>query len=1775
MNADTATKTILLIDDDLSIRFVIKKLISRSFDFARIFTSSDAVQGLGYTFLLKPEIVIVDTTLPAYGDLEVLDYIATNKYIKEAKTAVIVLYDNPKYINPELGYTFIDKRDHHFLDKLLESLGHLLNKKPQANDRTLGWLKSISKRVIKYSDKSDRVITKLYEANILVKLYCGVKWLFYQLLTGMYMTLFYVVGGGDSQIELNSQQQRQDTWQTRLRYYPTIAFFMVALFTASISSIAFGSTAYTFYNLTLTRVFAISYTWDGGGIDNDWSTCENWSSDTCPTATDTAIFDGTSTKNATIDVDFQGTLAGMSINAGYTGTITQARSFTINGDLSQSDGTFTGATQAISIGNLTMPGGIFTTTSGNMTINGQVDITTGTFNSNGGTITFASTLDVDVGCNNTTFDRAIFAGDASMLYNVHSTCNFVVGADPTIPNALRIDGATFTGSGDMHVQRWLVLINNPIFHTDFDTLYASSEFGLLLQATVDLSMFDTVTVEETISMDGTPVITPPTQFVLRSNLNIQGPATYNNPSNLITFQNSDTIGIHCADIDLGNVQFNGTGQSNIDSDCEINIGNNAVVSGDISLTGAITGTGTLTINGSLILNSGADLDLSTYSDVDVNGNIAILAGSSLTSTAGILHVQGELFTNTSSAFVHNSGTVNFDSNAGPNGIATGDSIVFYNLSKISTTPDDELRFLNDTDVTIVNNTTLKGVDSNSVLTLRSPSNGAEWRFDPQGTRDFVNLFVRDSDNTSGTEIETASLNITNGGNNTNWDFPPMPYPPISGYTVSPYGSNLVQYDLISGLSLSDAPITLSGFTVEAGTGLATDPITCSVYGILKLQGEATRSLVTINTGTGEATLVGDTGKRFAGITFDLAGNLYGVTGDGEADLPSSLYSINKTTGAASLIVQFNTTGDGGETIAYNPVDGFIYHFSGSEDELVFQKVNLGDNSITDISLSTFWEEEFFGMTYAASENLFIASTIENEILRVSASGVVSDLITTADYIKGFAINGCVPQVAPDAPTAVGPASQTNGSTISDTTPTFNFSLSDGNGGDSVAYQIQIDDNADFSSPVLDYTSGLAAQGAREFTVGQDTAGGGYAVGAPGQVLAPLPYYWRVKGLDSGGRQSAYINANSGNVAFIVQGPEAPAAPAALGPDNLTDGSITADSTPDFAFNLTDPNSSDNVGYHIQIDDNADFSSPIVGYISALTAQGIQYFSVGQDAGSGTYTSGGAGQALASGEYYWRIQTIDSTQTSVFVIANGGAIAFRIDITPPTGEIFINFDAGTGDNHDVYIIFEASDNLSPISSVIFSENLDFSGAEYIAFDTQALYHFSDGLEVKSLYIRFKDSAGNESEVYGYFVDLVARTVIPMSAATGEPVLYSIALVFLDDAGQPIPGLFVILTKVNDDQFEPQVGSTDDNGIVIFSELEPGQYQVQGEFTGREFNQTVEVGDDSQEALAIILARASLIEQILSQATLQPLALVAAVTATLATIAVIVPTLAVAPNAIGSVFGLIFGFFLPKKRYWGIIFDTETSRSIPFAVVNLINEDTKEIVQSAVTDLQGKYRLNVGKGNYALEIRASGYEIFRRKLNTSYFFSEEHDLVVDVPLIRSVGTNPVLKLISYHKQQLLSMTGVTAFILSIWGFFVTLDAIIKDASLFNLVVLALYLGLFCIAFYPVIYNVRLKRGMSIDAKTGTKLPGVAVRIYDEEKQVALSLSNKDGIARFNLQEGQYFANATKRGYLIAQEPTTHKYGLIQREVKKNGYMNKDILLNQVSTIGGESFLDNPFS
>ena len=192
--------------------------------------------------------------------------------------------------------------------------------------------------------------------------------------------------------------------------------------------------------------------------------------------------------------------------------------------------------------------------------------------------------------------------------------------------------------------------------------------------------------------------------------------------------------------------------------------------------------------------------------------------------------------------------------------------------------------------------------------------------------------------------------------------------------------------------------------------------------------------------------------------------------------------------------------------------------------------------------------------------------------------------------------------------------------------------------------------------------------------------------------------------------------------------------------NLTDGSWTTDNTPTLTFTQSDTDAVDIEKFRIQIDDTAGFGSPVVDYTSVLQDRGATSFTVGQAAGLGTYTTGSASQTLADGTYYWRVMSTDNRgATSGWATANGGSVAFGVDITPPSPSTSTGTAVADSDTQITWTFGATTDATSLLAASPYSFD---NGSNWQAGTT----YQRTSLTPNTLYtqnLKAKDNAGNQT------------------------------------------------------------------------------------------------------------------------------------------------------------------------------------------------------------------------------------------------------------------------------------------------------------------------------------------------------------------------------------------------------------------------------------------------
>lgn len=472
--------------------------------------------------------------------------------------------------------------------------------------------------------------------------------------------------------------------------------------------------------------YAAAYTWDGGGATNNWSDCDNWSSNICPVAADTVTFNGTSTKASVVDASFGGTVAGITIASGYTGTITLGRSLSSTGVFTQASGsTFSAGSNTLSVATT------FTISAG------------ATFNGGTGTVVINGTANGALTCAGTaTFNRVEFAHTAG-IKTVNNGCNLPLGNNPTIPFSITNNG-TLSGTGTLTATAGTITMSSTGGITGFTsmdlntltitggshdwsgvnslntkgnvTVSAGASFttpqNLSAQATFTNN--GTVNLGNTIadfnsslvSNSGSTLTASSSGMTVAGHFTINSGATFNHNNGTVTFDGGSAT-LTCGNKSFHSVEFNGgpnTTAKTINSDCTLPVGANPSM-GDsrFNLAGIISGSGVIAFPALLTVNPGAQLDgfsemkvlggtftvsngtnFTAPATADFNGAFVISAGGTFTAPSGNLSAAAAFTINSGATFNHNNGTIIFD---GGGTVTCNDAeinfVKFLNISNVA------------------------------------------------------------------------------------------------------------------------------------------------------------------------------------------------------------------------------------------------------------------------------------------------------------------------------------------------------------------------------------------------------------------------------------------------------------------------------------------------------------------------------------------------------------------------------------------------------------------------------------------------------------------------------------------------------------------------------------------------------------------------------------------------------------------------------------------------------------------------------------------------------------------------------------------------------------------------------------------------------------------------------------------------------------------------------------------------------------------------------------
>jgi len=102
-------------------------------------------------------------------------------------------------------------------------------------------------------------------------------------------------------------------------------------------------------------------------------------------------------------------------------------------------------------------------------------------------------------------------------------------------------------------------------------------------------------------------------------------------------------------------------------------------------------------------------------------------------------------------------------------------------------------------------------------------------------------------------------------------------------------------------------------------------------------------------------------------------------------------------------------------------------------------------------------------------------------------------------------------------------------------------------------------------------------------------------------------------------------------------------------------------------------------------------------------------------------------------------------------------ATTLDTGAPTGTVSINGGTVLTNSQNATLTLSATDATTSVTQMMFSESATFTGASWGAYATSKVFTLSTGDVLKTVYVKYKDAAGNESEAYSSTITL--DTTIP--------------------------------------------------------------------------------------------------------------------------------------------------------------------------------------------------------------------------------------------------------------------------------------------------------------------------------------------------------------------------------------------------------------------------------
>lgn len=269
---------------------------------------------------------------------------------------------------------------------------------------------------------------------------------------------------------------------------------------------------------------------------------------------------------------------------------------------------------------------------------------------------------------------------------------------------------------------------------------------------------------------------------------------------------------------------------------------------------------------------------------------------------------------------------------------------------------------------------------------------------------------------------------------------------------------------------------------------------------------------------------------------------------------------------------------------------------------------------------------------------------------------------------------------------------------------------------------------------------------------------------------------------------------------------------------------------------------------------------------------------------------------------------------------------------------------------------------------------------------------------------------------------------------------------------------------------------------------------------------------------------------------------------APVAAVVTSAALVPalTALGFLNYLRYLFLQPllllgrrKRKGWGYVYDTLTRNPIDLALVRLLDNKTNRVVQSRVTDTNGRYIFFADPGVYRIEVVKDHFEFPTTLLTGEQVDGPYLDIYHGEPIrveegntaiAANIPIDPVaaekapsrIKFEKFFRQVQRALAGI--------GILAGIIAAIITPTILTIGLLLLQIVVL-VVFYRISKPQKPKNwGIVYDATNKKRLPQVVVRLFSKRfnKLVSTDYTDTKGRYAFLVNPNEYYVTYEKRGY-----------------------------------------------